>query len=222
MEWYPALESRSIAGLAPATSVKHELVVVDEPLPLPILQTITFSQLLILLNGWMIGLFALGADPFAQSLGEHSQHRIGEVEGIAAQIQQTNHRLDRTVGVEGTEHQVACERGFNGDIGRFFVPHLPDHDDIRVSTQERPHRGRERKADLRMDLDLAETILGNFNGVFGRPNLPLIGIDVLEDRVPCRRFSGSSWSDTQNDPVWFLCDGLNSLQGGGSKLHRVE
>jgi len=189
MECDPAFESRSITGLAATTSVEHELVIVDEPLPLPILQTIALNQLLILLNGWMICLFALGADPFAQSLGEHSQHRIGEVEGIAAQIQQTGYRFNRAVRMESTEHQVARERGFNGDVGGFFVPHLADHDDVRVSTQERPHRGREGKADLRMDLDLAETILGDFNGIFGRPNLSLVGIDVFENRVQACGFS---------------------------------
>jgi hypothetical protein len=74
----------------------------------------------------MIGLFALDADPFAQALGEHSQHGVGKVERVTPEMQQTDHCFDRAVRMEGTEHQVACERGLNGDVGRFFVPHLTD------------------------------------------------------------------------------------------------
>jgi len=73
-----------------------------------------------------------------------------------------------------------------------------------------------------MDLDLAETVLGYFNGVFGRPNFSFVGIEILENRVQGRRFAGPSRSDTEDDPVRFLRDGLNDLQSGGGEFHRVE
>jgi hypothetical protein len=64
--------------------------------------------------------------------------------------------------MEGSEYQVAGERGLNGDVSGFLVPHFADHDDVGTSTQKRPHCSREGQPDLRMDLDLAQAFLGDF------------------------------------------------------------
>ena len=183
MQGHSPLEARSVASIAALPTVQAPIGSILDAEGGPILRAISLHQLIVLLPGRMIGLFALGTNPFAQTLGKYSQHGVGKVKRVAPEIQQPDHRFNGTVRMEGAEHQVASERGFNSDVGCFFIPHLADHDDIGVGAQKRPHRGREGEADLRMDLDLAKALLGDFNGIFGRPNLSLVGIDVFENRV---------------------------------------
>jgi len=97
---------------------------------------------------------------------------------------------------------VARERGFTRDVAHFFVPHLADYDDVWVGRQKRPPRRCEGETDLRRDLDLAEAVLGDFNGVVGRPHFSFVGIDVPEPRVHGRavlRCHTATW--TRGRPV---------------------
>ncbi len=54
----------------------------------------------------------------------------------------------RVVGVQGGEHQVAGQRGLDGDLGGLVVADLADHDDVGVLAQEGAQRGGEGQADL--------------------------------------------------------------------------
>ena len=49
----------------------------------------------------------------------------------------------RVVGVQRREHQVAGERGLDGDLGGLEVADLADHDDVGVLAQEGAQRGGE-------------------------------------------------------------------------------
>jgi hypothetical protein len=42
----------------------------------------------------MVWFFTIDADPLAEAFGEYSLHGIGEVEGIASQVEEADHRLD--------------------------------------------------------------------------------------------------------------------------------
>ena len=181
MERHSSLEASLIAGLAASSAIQPPISTVLDAECGPGPRAIPLRQFVVLLSTRVIGLFAPGADPFAQALGEHSQHGVGKVERVAPEIQQTGHGFDCSVRMEGTQHQVACEGSLNGDVGCFLVSHFADHDDVGIGTQKGTHRGREGEADLRMDLDLTEAILGYFNGVFRRPNLSFVGIDLLEN-----------------------------------------
>lgn len=87
MDGDPALESRSIADFAAAPPIELQFITVFDAEFRPILQAPSLYQFIKLLAARMIGLFALGADPFAQALGKYSQHGVGKVEGIAPEIQ---------------------------------------------------------------------------------------------------------------------------------------
>src|SRR6202795_2471044 len=111
MEGHSPLEAGSVAGLTASSTIKTPIGCVLDADGGPVLRAIPLHQFVILLSTRMIGLFALDADPFAEALSEYSQHGVGKVERVTPEIQQTDHRFDCTVRMEGTEHQVARERG---------------------------------------------------------------------------------------------------------------
>ena len=55
-------------------------------------------------------------------------------------------------------HQVAGQRGLDGDLGRLAVADLADQDDVGVLAQDRAQAGGERQPDLCVDLDLVDAL----------------------------------------------------------------
>jgi hypothetical protein len=84
----------------------------------------------------LVGGFAVLADGADEALGEHAFERGGDEERLAAHVDETGDGAGGVVGVEGGEHQVAGERGLDGDGGGFLVAHFPDHDAVRVLAEE--------------------------------------------------------------------------------------
>jgi hypothetical protein len=85
--------------------------------------------------------------------------------------------------MKGAENQVSGQGRLYCDLGSLRVPHLTDHDNIRVGAKKGAERIGKIEADLRMDLYLAETALGDFHRVFSRPDLAGWRIDVSEGRM---------------------------------------
>ena len=56
--------------------------------------------------------------------------RRGREEGLDAQVEQSQDRARRVVGVQGREHQVAGERRLNRDDRRLQVADLAHQDDV--------------------------------------------------------------------------------------------
>ena len=83
----PALESRSIADFAAAPPIESQFVTVFDAEFRTTLQAPSLHQFIELLAARMIGVLALGTDPFAQALGEYPQHGVGKVERVAPEIQ---------------------------------------------------------------------------------------------------------------------------------------
>jgi len=121
-------------GFTPTPSIELKVLAIAHVERLPRLFPVPMHQFPVLLFRWMVRLFTIDADPLAEALREHSMHGIGEVEGIASQVEEADHSLDRPIRVQCAQDQVAGQRGLDGDIGRFLVPHLTDHDDIRVGS----------------------------------------------------------------------------------------
>ena len=67
-----------------------------------------------------------------QALRKDGEQRIREVERVQADLQQPRNALGCRIGVQGGEHQMPCERCFNGDARGFLVAHFADHDDVWV------------------------------------------------------------------------------------------
>jgi hypothetical protein len=60
------------------------------------------------------------------------------------------------VGVQRAQHQVAGQRGLDGDARGLLVADLADHDHVGVGAQEGAQRLGEGPVDARVDLHLAQ------------------------------------------------------------------
>ena len=120
-----------------------------------------YSSSIILTSSWPAewGLLALAAETLRETLRQHAQEGIGEVERIHAHVEQADDRLGCAVRVERREHQVTGERGFDADRSGLLVAHLTHHDDVGIGAQERPHGGREVETRLHVHLHLAQPLL---------------------------------------------------------------
>ena len=73
-----------------------------------------------------------------QPLCQDAPDRRGEKEVLDAQVQKPGDRARGVIGVERRKDQVPREGGLDGDLGRFEIPDLADHDDIRVLADDVP------------------------------------------------------------------------------------
>src|SRR3954470_10885742 len=93
------LDACLVAGVTSTSSKELESFSIDDSKRFPRLPTISMHQFIVLLHSWMVGVFALDANPLAKALCQHPLHGIGEVKGIAPQVEQAHHSFDRPVGV---------------------------------------------------------------------------------------------------------------------------
>ena len=81
-----------------------------------------------------------------QPLRQDAIQRGNEIVRLDAHVDETADDVGHVVGVDGGEHQVAGERGLNGDLRGFLVANFADHDLVRVVAQNRAQAARERQA----------------------------------------------------------------------------
>ena len=82
------------------------------------------------------------------------------------------------VGVQRAEHQVAGQRGLDGDLRRLQVADFADHDDVRVLAQEgAQHRG-EGQADGLVDRHLDDALDVVLDRLLGGQQLGLDRVDA--------------------------------------------
>ena len=93
-------------------------------------------------------LLAVGAQPASEPLREHAVHRRGDEERLDAHLDETRDGAGGVVGVQRREHEVAGERGLDGDLRGLLVANLADEDDVGRAAQERAERSGERQARL--------------------------------------------------------------------------
>ncbi len=67
------------------------------------------------------GLAAVGAEFAQQPLRQHAQQRAAEQKGLDTHVGQARDGAGGVVGVQGGQHQVAGERGLDGDLRGFEV-----------------------------------------------------------------------------------------------------
>ena len=61
----------------------------------------------VLVLGRMVAFFAVRADGTRQPLGQYAEQGVGEMERVDLHLQQARDRLDRAVGMQRAEHEVA-------------------------------------------------------------------------------------------------------------------
>ena len=170
----------------------------------------------------MVGLLALLAEGPDETLGQDAQESIGEIERVDPHVEEADDGFRGAVRVERAEDEMARQRRLDAGLGRFEIPHLAHHDHVRVGPEEGAHGGGEVEADLRLDLDLAESVLGDFHGVLGRPDLPVRRVDLVEGGVQGGRLAGAGGADDEDHPVGLVQDGPKFLEIAGRHPHRGE
>src|SRR2546430_5264730 len=139
---------RAIAPRAALAARQHEVVGVSMIEGLERLLAVRVGQLLVLRALGMVGLPAPLADALDESLREDPEQRVGEVEGIEPHVEETHDGLDRAVGVERREDEMAGERRLDARVRGLLVAHLAHHDDVWVRVQEGRHVVGEREIEL--------------------------------------------------------------------------
>jgi hypothetical protein len=97
-----------------------------------------------------------GAQLAHQPLGQHAQQRGTEQERLHAHVGQARDGAGGVVGVQRGQHQVAGQRGLDGDLRGFEIADLADHDHVRVLAQDGAQRLGKTEVDLGIDLRLAD------------------------------------------------------------------
>ena len=103
--------------------------------------------------------------------------------------------------MQGREDQVACEASLDGDLGGLEVADLSHQDHVGILAQDRAQPRGKREADLRLDLDLADSSEPDFHRVFDGDDVLVRIVDVRERGVECGRLPGAGGARHQNDAV---------------------
>ncbi len=91
-------------------------------------------------------LLAAFAEATRETLGDHAVEGRTHEERLDVHLGQAGHGAGRVVGVQGREHEVTGEGGFDGDLRGLVVADLTQQHHIRVASQDRAERAREGQA----------------------------------------------------------------------------
>ncbi len=122
---------------------------------------------------------ALHADAAHQPLRADQVHGRSHQERFDTHIHQPADRGRRIIRVQRGEHQVAGERGLDGDFSRLEVSNFADQNDVGVLPQEGAQSGGKVQPDLLLHLHLVDPGKLEFDRVLG-------GHDVGFGRVQAR------------------------------------
>jgi hypothetical protein len=117
-----------------------------------------------------------------QALGQYAQQRGTQQEGLHAHVGQAGDGAGRVVGVQRGQHQVAGQRGLDGDLRGFEVADFADHDHVRVLAQDGAQGLGKGQVDLGIDLGLADAGQFVLDRVFHRHDVALAGVQALQAR----------------------------------------
>ena len=103
--------------------------------------------------------------------------------------------------MQGGKHLVTGEGRLHGDLRRLEIAYLADHDDIRILPQERAQNVRKTKPNLRLDLNLIDSLQLVFYGIFDRQDLSLARVEPQQRRIKRRCFAAAGRPCDEKDPV---------------------
>ncbi len=146
-------------------------------------------------------LLAVVAEFAAESLGNDQRHRRGDVVGRYAHVGEARQCLRRVVGVQRGEYQVAGLRRLDGDLGRFQIPYLADHDHVRILSQKGAQRVGEGEPDLRIDVDLIDAGHVDLGRIFRCRDVALRRIEDIEAGIERDGLSRTGRSGDQNHSI---------------------
>ena len=141
-----------------------------------------------------------------QALGQDAKERIGKIIRVHPHLYKADNCFRRAIGMESAENQMSGQGRLYCDLGSLRVPHLTDHDHIRIGAKKGAERIGKIEADFRMDLYLAQAALGDLYRVFSRPDLADRRIDVSEGRMEACGLARAGRADTKDDAIRFRED----------------
>jgi hypothetical protein len=171
---------------------------------------------------WLVRDLAVRADFPNQTLGEHTFEGGGHEEGFAAHVDQTGNGTGGVVGVKGGENKVPGQGGLDGNTGGFLVPHFPDHDAIRILTEEGAENFTKSQSDGFVDGNLHDAIDIILNRILGREQFAIHGVDFLQASVKRGGFSGTGGTGDDENAVRFADRIQNILEEIARKAELAE
>ena len=132
---------------------------------------------------------ALRAQPACEPLRQHADRSRGRQERLDAHLGQARDRAGGVVGVQRAQHEVAGQRGFDGDLGGLVVANLTDHHDVGVAPQDRAQAGGERQARLDVDLHLVDALQAVLDRVLDGDDVLARLVELVERAVEARRLT---------------------------------
>ena len=111
-----------------------------------------------------------------QTLCQNPQQGRAEQEGLDAHVGEAGDSACCIVGVQGGQHQVARHGSLNGNLSRFKITNLTNHDDVGVLTKNGAQGFGKGQIDLGIDLGLPHTRQLVLDGVFHRHDVAPHGI----------------------------------------------
>src|SRR6202044_445759 len=165
--------------------------------------------------------FAIFADDANQALRQDAIQRGDEIVGFNAHVDEATDNVGAIVGVHGGEHQVAGERGVDGDLRGFLVADFADHDFVRVVAQDGAQAAGKGQAFLFVDGNLGDAAHLIFDRVFNGDDFVFVVLDFVDGSVERGGFARPGGSRDQDHAVGFLdvtaeAGFVRTVEAGGS------
>ena len=113
--------------------------------------------------------------------------------------------------MQGGKDQVPGERRPDGDLRRFQIADLADHDDVRVLAQDRPQALRVGQPGFGMNLRLADQRERVLHRIFHGHDVDVFLVQALEQGVERRGLSRSRRARREDDAIRQADHGLERL-----------
>src|SRR5690606_26123404 len=146
----------------------------------------------------------LRLQPAHQPLGQDAVDGGGEQVVLDAHVQQAGDAAGGDVGVQRAQHQVAGQRGLDGDARGLEVAHFADHDDVRILAHDAAQRVGEVQPDLRPGLDLVDALDLVFDRVLDGDDLDVRRVEPAQRGVQRGGLAGAGRAGHQQDAVRLL------------------
>ncbi|OQB89600.1 MAG: hypothetical protein BWX86_02420 [Verrucomicrobia bacterium ADurb.Bin122] len=148
-----------------------------------------------------VGLLAVFADAAEQTLRADGDERGRDVKRLHAHLGDAGNGRRGVVGVERRDEKVACQRSFDGDLGRLLVADFADEDHVGVHAQVATERAGKREPDLTVHLHLIDAWKRVLDRVLRRLDVHVRRIDLGERGVERHRLAGAGRAAVQNHAV---------------------
>jgi len=151
-----------------------------------------------------IGAATSWTEPAHETLRDDSDQGRSQQVARHPELEQTSHRFKGAVGVNCRQHQVASNRGANGDRRTLFIADLAEQDHVGVLAQHGPQGGGEVKPYCPSHRDLDNVGYRILNRVLERDDVTSDSIDLAQKGIQRCGLAGSGWTGSQDHSLRLL------------------